>query len=63
MKMNVSDYFTYNSSQIFNSIVIAPYTVSLHACTIDVNEELKLQGFATNGTMTQTTTLLCNHNL
>ena len=35
--------------EIFNSIVIIPSTVALDACTINVNEELKIQEFGTNG--------------
>ena len=35
MKMNVSDYFTYNS-RIYNSTAIVPSTVALDARTIDV---------------------------
>ena len=47
MKMNI-DYFTYNY-RIYNSTAIVPSTVALDACTIDVNEELKIQEFAMNG--------------
>ena len=35
--------------KIFNSTVIVPSIVALDACTIDVNEEGKIQEFATNG--------------
>ena len=55
MKMNMSDYFPYNSSlkKIINSTAIVPCIVALDAHTIDVNEEVKIQEFATNGSTGQ----------